>query len=119
MNTTMPRKGTGSWSWILQAITGGGLILLLGLHMVFNHFVVSGGLRTYVDVVNYLATPIILVWEVLFLGVVTWHALLGVRAIIFDLGLSHGAEQSVTAVLTLIGIVTVGYGLWLTYVIVT
>ncbi len=119
MNTTTPRKGTGSWSWILQAITGGGLILLLGLHMVFNHFVVSGGLRTYVDVVNYLATPLILGWEVLFLVVVTWHAMLGVRAIIFDLGLSRSSEQTVTGVLTLIGIATVAYGVWLTYVIVT
>jgi succinate dehydrogenase cytochrome b556 subunit len=119
MASTTPRTTKSSWSWILQAISGVLLAFLLGLHMFANHFVVQGGLRTYVDVVAYLAAPIIVVWEVLFLSVVTWHAMLGVRAIIFDLGLSRAAERAVTLVLTVIGVATVGYGLWLTYVIVT
>lgn len=119
MASNSPRTSRGSWSWILQAITGVLLVALLGFHMWANHFVVEGGLRTYEDVVAYLAAPVILVWEVLFLGVVTWHALLGVRAIIFDLGLSRAAERTVTLVLTAIGVATVAYGLWLTYVIVS
>ncbi len=113
------RAGTGSWSWILQALSGILVFVLIALHMLGNHFVVSGGLRTYTDVVAYLATPFILGWEVVFLVIVTWHALLGVRAILFDLGLSRSAEGTVTWVLTLIGILTVAYGLWLTYTIVT
>ncbi len=112
------RTTRSTWSWVLQAVSGVLLILLLGLHMFANHFVVQGGLRTYVDVLRYMASALIVVWEVLFLVVVTWHAMLGVRAIIFDLGLSRSAERTVTLVLTVVGIATVAYGLWLTYVIV-
>lgn len=119
MASTTSRISKSSWSWILQAITGTLLVILLGLHMFANHFVVQGGLRTYADVIAYLAAPVIVVWEVLFLGVVTWHAMLGVRAIIFDFGLSRAAERTVTLILTVVGAVTVAYGLWLTYVIVT
>jgi succinate dehydrogenase cytochrome b556 subunit len=118
MTPTTSRTTQSSWSWILQAITGVLLVALLGFHMFANHFIVKGGLRTYTDVVAYLAAPVIVVWEVLFLSVVTWHAMLGVRAIIFDLGLSRAAERTVTVVLAVVGAATVAYGLWLTYVIV-
>lgn len=119
MTPTTPRAAQSSWSWILQAVTGVLLVALLGFHMYANHFVVEGGLQTYADVVAYLAAPIIVAWEVVFLGVVTWHAMLGVRAIIFDFGLSRATERTVTLVLAVIGAAIVAYGLWLTYVIVT
>ena len=68
--------------------------------------------------VAYLRTPIILVLEVLFLVCVTTHALLGVRAILLDFGLSERAEKRVSQWLTVLGILTFGYGLWLTWVII-
>lgn len=68
--------------------------------------------------VAYLRTPIILVLEVLFLIVVTSHALLGVRAILLDLGPSDGVEKRLSQVLTVLGVLTVGYGLWLTWIII-
>jgi succinate dehydrogenase hydrophobic anchor subunit len=95
------------------------LLALLTLHMVANHFIVPKGLRNYAEVVDYLRNPVIVVLEVLFLVFVTWHAMLGVRAIIFDWGLSARAERIVTRVLTVVGVLTVVYGLWLTAVIVS
>jgi succinate dehydrogenase / fumarate reductase, membrane anchor subunit len=108
-----------AWGWILQAVTGALVLALVTLHMIANHFVVSRGLRDFQDVVAYLSSPIIVVLEVLFLVVVTWHGLLGLRAIIFDLGLSPRAERRVTRVLTAVGVAAVVYGLWLTAVIVS
>ena len=119
MRTTLTRERAGSWSWILQAMTGVLLILLVGLHMIGNHFVVKGGLRTYADVVKYLSTPFIFGWEVIFLIVVAWHALLGVRAILLDFGLSRSLERGLNIVLAVIGVATVVYGLWLSVVIVS
>jgi succinate dehydrogenase cytochrome b556 subunit len=113
-----PRTGAGSWSWIWQSVTGLAIIFLVGLHMIAHHFVVEGGLRNYEQVREYLRHPVIWPLEVLFLIAVTAHALLGVRAILFDLGLSDQAEQRVTQALTALGVLTVGYGLWLTWVIV-
>jgi succinate dehydrogenase hydrophobic anchor subunit len=113
-----PRTGAGSWSWVWQAVTGVGIVFLIGLHMIAHHFVVEGGLRNFEQVRDYLRHPVILPLELLFLIVVASHALLGVRAILFDLGLSDGAERRVTQVLTVLGVLTVGYGLWLTWVVI-
>ena len=115
----LSRERASSWSWILQAFTGVMLLVLLGLHMVAQHFVVAGGLRTYADVVAYISNPFIFVLEIAFLIVVTWHALLGVRAVLFDLGLKPQAERRVTVVLTIIGVLAVTYGIWLSATIVS
>jgi succinate dehydrogenase / fumarate reductase membrane anchor subunit len=108
-----------SWGWIVQAITGVLVLVLITVHMIANHFIVSRGLRNFDDVVSYLSNPIVVVWEVVFLAVVTWHGLLGLRAILFDFGLSPVTERRITRLLTVVGVVAVVYGLWLTAVIVS
>jgi succinate dehydrogenase hydrophobic anchor subunit len=102
-------KPTVAWLW--QVVTGVGLVVLLALHMIANHFIAKGGLRDYAAVVAYLRNPTILVLEILFLICVTMHALLGVRAILLDFGLSERVEQLVTRILRWIGVLTIGYGL--------
>jgi succinate dehydrogenase / fumarate reductase membrane anchor subunit len=108
-----------SWGWIVQAITGVLVLVLITVHMIANHFIVSRGLRNFDDVVAYLSNPIVIVWEVVFLVVVTWHGLLGLRAILFDFGFSPATERRITRILTVVGVVAVVYGMWLTAVIVS
>ncbi len=117
MENPFERRSIESWSWFWQAITGIGLVVLVGLHMIAHHFVVKEGIRDYADVVDYLRNPIIVVSEFLLLVVVTSHALLGVRAILFDLGLRDRAERWIDRALGALGVLTVGYGMWLTWVI--
>lgn len=109
-------KATTAWLW--QVFTGIGLVILLGMHFIANHFIARGGLRDFADVVAYLRNPIILVLELLFLLFVTTHALLGVRAILLDLGFSGRAEKRLSRLLTGVGVLTVGYGVWLTWIII-
>jgi succinate dehydrogenase hydrophobic anchor subunit len=118
MENPFAQEPRASSSWLWQVITGVGLVLLLGLHFIANHFIATGGLRDFADVVSYLRTPIILVLEVLFLAIVATHAMLGVRAILLDFGLSDRAEKRLSQALTAMGVLTVGYGLWLTWVII-
>ncbi|HEX2988550.1 MAG TPA: hypothetical protein VHS06_10310 [Chloroflexota bacterium] len=106
------RKG-GTWIW--QAASGLGLLLLLGLHMIAQHFVAAGGLRSFQDVLAYIRTPVVMLLEVAFLIVVTYHALLGVRAVVADLGFARRREDTVNRVLTVIGVLVVAYGLYLTW----
>lgn len=117
--TLATRPTTGSLAWIVQALTGVGLVLLAGLHFVAHHFVVEGGLRDFAQVQAYIRNPLIWPLEVLFLLVVTPHALLGVRAILLDLGAGPAAKRRLDLVLWVVGVLTVGYGLWLTWMIIT
>lgn len=112
------RKRSG-WGWFWQSVTGIALLGLLGLHMAAHHFVVEGGLRDYQQVIDYLSNPLIVVTEIAFLIVVTTHAMLGVRAILFDLGLSARGERMVTMICTGVGVLTILFGFWLTYTIIT
>ena len=93
-----------------QVVSGVALLFLLGLHMVAQHFIVPTGLRFYDDVIEWLRNPVMIVVEVAFLVVVTYHALVGVRAILFDFGFSERTEGRITLLLWIVGIVTVVYG---------
>jgi succinate dehydrogenase hydrophobic anchor subunit len=109
-------KAASGWLW--QVITGVGLVLLLGLHIIAQHFIAKGGLRDFAEVLAYLRSPVFLVLEVSFLVVVTAHAMLGVRAILLDFGMPARAETWLSRALTVVGILTVCYGLWVTWVVI-
>jgi succinate dehydrogenase cytochrome b556 subunit len=108
-----------AWGWILQAITGAALLVLVTLHMIANHFMVSRGLRDSADVQSYFSDPLVVAIEVTFLAVVVWHGLLGLRSILFDFGFSTRTERRITWILTVVGVASVVYGVWLTAVIVS
>jgi succinate dehydrogenase hydrophobic anchor subunit len=100
-------------SWLSTALTGMALLVLVTVHMVAHHFVVQevGGLRTYDQVLAYVSHPLILAIETTFLVVVTWHAMLGLRAVMLDLALPARLERLVRPGVTVLGVVTVVYGL--------
>ena len=97
-------------AFVGQVVSGAALIVLLGLHMIAQHFIVPTGLRYYQDVIDWLANPVVVVLEVLFLVFVTYHAMLGVRAILFDFGFAERTERRITAALWVVGVVTILYG---------
>ena len=103
----------GALAWLGQAVSGILLLILLGLHMIAHHFVVKGGLRGYQDVMDYIRNPLIAAIELIFLVVVSYHSMIGLRAVLFDLGMSPSQEKWVTRSVTVLGVVMVGYGVWL------
>ena len=110
---TSPEVRTGgSRSWRWTALTGLALLVLITVHMVANHFVVEsvGGLRSYHQVIEYMGNPVIFVLEALFLVIVTWHSMLGLRSVLFDFGLSERARGWVSRGLVVLGVITVAYG---------
>jgi succinate dehydrogenase / fumarate reductase membrane anchor subunit len=106
------------WIWLWQALSGVALIVLVGIHWVAQHYLAEGGLRTYAEVAAYLRQPLPLVLEAAFLIVVTGHALAGTRAILSDLGVSARVQRSIDVALWVAGILTVLYGLQLTWQII-
>jgi succinate dehydrogenase / fumarate reductase membrane anchor subunit len=104
--------------WLLRAFSGFLLVLLLLLHMVAQHFVAPGGLRTFDEVVAYVSNPLIFTITILFLVTATGHGLLGLRAIILDLGLGKPAQRAINWFLAIVGLVAIAYGIWLEVTIV-
>jgi succinate dehydrogenase hydrophobic anchor subunit len=109
------RSAAAGRSWIATTLTGVALLVLLGVHMVANHFVVEsvGGLRSYRQVLAYIRHPVILVTESVFLLVVTVHAMLGIRGVMLDLDPSPRARRWIDAGLVALGVLTVAYGSFL------
>ncbi len=103
----------GTTAWILQVVSGVLLVVLLGAHIVTQHFVVKGGLRDYAQVVSYLSNPFVLVVESLFVVVLIWHAMLGLRAVLLDFGFGRRGQARITYGVTLLGALTAAYSFWL------
>jgi succinate dehydrogenase / fumarate reductase membrane anchor subunit len=112
-----PRSGENTWLWLLKIITGPLLLILLGIHLVVNHFVGETGLLTYADIVAYYQNPIIPIMEVCFLIAVVTHSLSGLRGVILDLNPSRNVLKVIDVVLVIFGVAVVIYGTWLALVI--
>jgi len=110
-----PRPGETTWLWLIKIITGPLLLLVLILHFTVNHYLgsLSSGLMTYDDIILYFQNPIIPAIEILFLITVVTHSLIGLRGIVLDMNPSRRVLSGVTWVLSLLGVSSVVYGIWL------
>ncbi len=107
------QRDSAGVSWLILAFSGLALIPILGLHMIAHHFIVEGGLRTFQDVIDYISNPVVFALEVIFLIVVTPHAMLGLYGIVIDLGPSQRAKKSIVWILRMVTVIVIGYGIWL------
>jgi succinate dehydrogenase / fumarate reductase, membrane anchor subunit len=105
-------RGRQTLVWRATASSGVALVVLITVHMVAHHFVVqgTGGLRSYREVLEYVANPAIFTIELLFLVAVTVHAMLGLRGVLFDLATGVRARAWISRALVVLGVVTVAYG---------
>jgi len=107
------RRGRSARLWHWTAGSGMALVVLATMHIIAQHFIVhqKGGLRTYSEVLTYIANPVIFILEAAFLVAVTIHAMLGIRGILHDRDLSARAEHRLDIALWTIGTLTIGYGM--------
>jgi succinate dehydrogenase hydrophobic anchor subunit len=108
----------GSRLWLIQALTGAFLVAFLGVHLVAQHFLAPGGLRDYTAVVAYLREPVALVAELGLLISVVVHACAGLRASLVDVLTNPRQLRVASLVIALVGVLAVGYAIWLTVSIV-
>ncbi|MGE5252019.1 MAG: hypothetical protein ACM3QS_17580 [Bacteroidota bacterium] len=115
-----PRPGESTWTWLIKIVTGPLLVLVLGLHLVANHYLgtLASGLKSRADVIQYFHNPWIVGIEILFLVTVVTHSLIGLHGILLDLNPSRAFLTAVTWFHVLLGAAAVVYGLWLTFAIV-
>jgi succinate dehydrogenase hydrophobic anchor subunit len=110
-----PRSAASARDWRLTTFTGVALLGLLLVHMVGHHFVVEGvgGLRTYDQVLDYIAHPVIFTIESFFLLFVTVHAMLGLRSVLLDLDPTPGIRRVIDVGIVVLGLATLAYGYFL------
>ena len=110
-----PRPGENTWIWLIKIATGPLLVLVIILHFTVNHYMgsMSSGLMTYDDIIAYYQNPIIPIIEIVFLATVVTHSLIGLRGIILDMNPSRKVLSIVNWLLMILGVFSVGYGIWL------
>jgi len=113
------RPGENTWLWLIKIATGPLLVLVIGLHFAVNHYMgsMSSGLMTYDDIIAYYQNPIIPIIEIVFLATVVTHCLIGLRGIILDMNPSRKVLHIVTWLMVILGVFSVGYGVWLAFAI--
>lgn len=110
---TVQKPGEGTGLWLLKVLLGLLIIVLLAVHLVVNHYVAEGALLTWQEVVDYFSNPWIVLMEITFLFFVVSHALIGLRSIILDLNPPKRSMKIIDWALSILGVVSIGYGIWL------
>lgn len=90
--------------WYLQRITGILLIIGLGIHFWVLHFANKTGEYLYEEVAKRLSQPEWKVFYIVFLIVVIYHAMVGVRMILNDFRLPASVKSLFGFILFVIGV---------------
>jgi succinate dehydrogenase / fumarate reductase cytochrome b subunit len=76
---------TGTWAWVLNRLSGLGLVFYLVLHIVVIHFVRQGP-ASFDALMDFLSTPLWRFLEWGLFGIILYHSLNGIRIVMIDLG---------------------------------
>lgn len=103
----------------MKLVTGPFIFILIIVHFIINHAISASGLLQYSDIVNYYQVWVVPIMEIVFLGLVVSHSLLGLRSIILDLRPSRILLNAINWIFLIVGVVSFVYGTWLILTIVS
>ena len=90
------KGGIGQWSWVAHRVTGVGIIAFLFGHIV-DTFAVGFGPELYNETVSLYKQWWFTPFEVMLIGAVLFHALNGLRIILFDFWPNLALKQKLFA----------------------
>lgn len=114
---TKRTRATGSIQWLFQAASGAFIILFLGVHLYVAHINGGSPVELFDTVIVNLRNPWWLAFFLVFVWIVTYHGLNGVKGIIFETGISQKSRKIVSYLLTAVFIASVIYGTALSLVV--
>lgn len=104
------RYQTGMWAWLLHRLSGLFLVLYLLLHIaVISTAATKTGDFTFTHTLAWLSSTPFLWLDMGLIGIVLYHAMNGIRVLIFDLGYLIDRQKEVFWVLMAIGAVLMAY----------
>lgn len=103
--------------WFFQAISGIFLVFFLGVHLYVAHINGGAPVELFDSVLLNLSNPWWFTFFIAFVWIITYHALNGVKGIVYDMGVRLSRRKYVTYGFTAIYFATVIYGTLLTVII--
>ncbi len=104
------RGSMGSLSWFFQAFSGLFLVFFVGVHLYIAHVNFGQPVAFFREVLINIHDPLWLLFYIAFTWIVTFHALNGVKGVLYDMKLSEKGRVYVSYGLTILYFVTVIYG---------
>ncbi len=111
------RASSSTLIWFLQASSGLFLIFFMGVHLYVAH--VNGGspVELFDSVISNLSNPWWMAFFLAFVWIITYHALNGVRGIVFDLGTAARHGKAINYGFTAVYVATIIYCTYLTLMV--
>jgi succinate dehydrogenase / fumarate reductase membrane anchor subunit len=107
-------KSTGSKSWVIQRVTGVALVILMIGHYILMHYNPDSG-HTYQAVLNRMSYSWYRIIDISFLILGMYHGLNGVWGIFRDYKLKTWQNYTIVALLLILGIAFVAWGITIIY----
>ena len=86
----------GMWVWLIHRLTGLALVLYVLMHIFVISFSVAGaGGAAFDQVMEFLRAPFFVVMEIVLMAAVLFHALNGIRILLFDLGIGVRRQKEI------------------------
>lgn len=86
----------GMWAWLAQRVTGLVIAAYLFLHIfVISSSIFSANGSAFDSLLGILETPLFIVVDLLLLAVILYHALNGIRVLLFDIGVGVRSQKQI------------------------
>jgi len=109
-------KGTGMWAWLLFRVSGVVLALYLLTHIVImslGQFGVDGEMLN--SVMTTFEHPVAILFDLLLVAAVLYHALNGVRILLMDLGIGIQRHKVVFWSLMAVTVICFAFFAWVAF----
>lgn len=86
----------GMWVWLLQRVTGLALVFYLFMHIwVISYSAAVNGKIAFDSTLQTLQSPFFIALDLLLVATVLFHALNGIRILLFDFGIGIRSQKTI------------------------
>lgn len=111
-------RSLGMLAFVLNRVTGLGLVLYLGMHLVVLSLL-AGGETNWDGFLNVVRSPIFLMMDVVLIAGALIHGLNGIRVALVGMGIGVNGQRSVFIFLMVVALVVLAYAAVLIFTITT